>query len=84
GIRNWDYRYSWIRDASFTLYSLYMLGYPEEGENYLSWILDMTRGQPRSLKVLYGIGGEQENVEFELPHFDGYKGSRPVRVGNGA
>jgi GH15 family glucan-1,4-alpha-glucosidase len=84
GIRNWDYRYSWIRDASFTLYSLYVLGYPEEGENYLSWILDMTRGQPRSLKVLYGIGGEQENVEFELPHFDGYKGSRPVRVGNGA
>ncbi len=84
GIRNWDYRYSWIRDASFTLYSLFVLGYPEEGENYLSWILDMTRAQPRSLKVLYGIGGEQENVEFELPHFDGYKGSRPVRVGNSA
>jgi GH15 family glucan-1,4-alpha-glucosidase len=84
GIRNWDYRYSWIRDAAFTLQALFALGYPEEGATYLSWILDMTRGQPRSLKVLYGIGGEQENVEFELPHLEGYRGSRPVRVGNGA
>jgi GH15 family glucan-1,4-alpha-glucosidase len=84
GIRNWDYRYSWIRDAAFTLHALFALGYPEEGATYLSWILDMTRGQPRSLKVLYGIGGEQENVEFELQHLEGYRGSRPVRVGNGA
>jgi GH15 family glucan-1,4-alpha-glucosidase len=84
GIRNWDYRYSWIRDAAFTLQALFALGYPEEGATYLSWILDMTRGRPRSLKVLYGIGGEQENVEFELHHLDGYRGSRPVRVGNGA
>lgn len=84
GCRNWDYRYSWVRDTTFTLYAFHVLGYHEEGETFLSWVLDMTRGQPQSLRVLYGIGGEQENVEFELPHLEGYMGSRPVRVGNGA
>jgi alpha,alpha-trehalase len=84
GVRNWDYRFSWMRDTAFTLYSFYVLGYHEEGETFLSWILDMTRGDPRSLKVLYGIGGERETPEFELDHLEGYRGSRPVRIGNAA
>lgn len=84
GIRNWDYRYCWIRDATYTLYAFNVLGYHAEAETFLSWVFDMTRGHPQSLRVLYGIGGEQENVEFELPHLEGYRGSRPVRVGNGA
>jgi len=84
GVRNWDYRFSWMRDTAFTLYSYYVLGYHEEGETFLSWILDMTRGDPRTLKVLYGIRGEQETPEVELDHLEGYRGSRPVRVGNAA
>jgi len=84
GVRNWDYRFSWMRDTTFTLYSFYVLGYHEEGETFLSWILDMTRGDPKSLKVLYGIRGEQETPEFELDHLEGYMGSRPVRIGNAA
>jgi len=84
GVRNWDYRFCWIRDATYTLYAFNVLGYHAEAETFLSWVFDMTRGQPQSLRVLYGIGGEQENVEFELPHLEGYRGSRPVRVGNAA
>lgn len=84
GVRNWDYRFSWMRDTAFTLYSFYVLGYHEEGGTFLSWILDMTRGDPKSLQVLYGIRGEQETPEVELEHLEGYRGSRPVRVGNAA
>ena len=84
GVRNWDYRYSWLRDTAFILYALYVLGYREEGEAFLAWILDVARGDPASLQVLYGVAGEKEIVEFELPHLDGYRGSRPVRVGNQA
>ncbi len=84
GDRNWDYRFSWLRDTAFALYALYVLGYREEGEAFLGWIFDMTQGEPAELRVLYGVGGERECVEFELSHLDGYRGSKPVRVGNAA
>ena len=84
GERNWDYRYSWLRDTAFTLYALYGLGYTEEGEAFLDWILDVARGDPANLQVLYGVGGEKHVEEEELPHLEGYECSRPVRVGNAA
>ncbi|MEX2081423.1 MAG: glycoside hydrolase family 15 protein, partial [Dehalococcoidia bacterium] len=82
--RNWDYRFSWLRDTVYAVYAFYVLGYPEEGETFLGWVFDMTRSEPADLRVLYGIGGERETVEFELSHLEGYRGSRPVRVGNAA
>src|SRR5690606_7220458 len=84
GIRNWDYRYCWIRDSAFTLYSFFVLGYPEEAEVYLQWLFDVTLGDPARLQVLYGINGEHEAAEQELDHLEGYGGARPVRIGNGA
>lgn len=84
GIRNWDYRYCWIRDSAFTLYSFFVLGYPEEAEVYLQWLFDVTLGDPARLQVLYGINGEHEAAEHELGHLEGYGGARPVRIGNGA
>jgi GH15 family glucan-1,4-alpha-glucosidase len=84
GVRNWDYRYSWIRDTAFVLYALYAIGYQEEGESFLGWMLDNAKGDPRKLQVLYGVGGEREVPESELDHLEGYRQSRPVRIGNGA
>lgn len=85
GIRNWDYRYTWIRDASFTLQALFNLGHLSEMEGYLRWIeqLIAKHGAAR-LQVIYGLRGEEELPEQELTHLDGYKGSRPVRIGNAA
>jgi GH15 family glucan-1,4-alpha-glucosidase len=84
GARNWDYRYSWLRDTAFTLYALYLLGYREDGERFLTWIMDVVHGEPSALQVLYGVGGERWLEEHELPHLEGYRGSRPVRIGNAA
>ena len=84
GVRNWDYRYSWLRDASFTVRALFTVGYGEEAEAFLSWILDCTRLTWPELQVLYDVFGEARLRERELPHLDGYKGSRPVRIGNDA
>lgn len=84
GIRNWDYRYCWIRDAAFTLYAFLVSGYAEEAATYLDWVLDVTSGDPASLRVLYGLNGEPQAPEVELAHLEGYMGSRPVRIGNGA
>ncbi len=84
GRRNWDYRYSWLRDTAFTLYALYGLGYRREGEAFLDWIVEVARGDPARLQALYGVAGEREIAEHELPHLEGYRGSRPVRIGNGA
>jgi GH15 family glucan-1,4-alpha-glucosidase len=84
GVRNWDYRYSWIRDTAFTLYALYGLGYREEGEAFLDWVLDVAGHDPASVQVVYGIGGETAIEEHELGHLEGYEGSRPVRIGNAA
>ena len=84
GVRNWDYRYCWLRDASLTLRALFDLGYAEEAEAYLSWILHATRLTWPELQVLYDVFGEAHLPESELPHLSGYANSRPVRVGNDA
>ena len=86
GSRNWDYRYTWIRDASFTLYGLMRLGYTDEAAAFIRWVEDRCAElEPDgSLQVMYGIDGRHELPEEELHHLDGYMGSRPVRIGNGA
>ena len=84
GVRNWDYRYCWLRDASFTLRALVTLGYDEEAQAFLSWMLHATRLTWPELRVLYDVYGEARLPEHELPHLAGYAGSRPVRVGNDA
>src|ERR687898_2458101 len=84
GVRNWDYRYCWLRDASFTLRALYALGYREEAEAFDGWVLHATRLTWPALHVLYDVFGEAKLPERELPHLEGYAGSRPVRIGNDA
>ena len=88
GGRNWDYRYTWIRDAAFTLYGFMRLGFTAEAEAFMGW-LDARYHEPHSngdapLQIVYSIHGDHELVEHELPHLDGYRGSKPVRIGNGA
>src|SRR6185295_17461612 len=83
GERNWDYRYAWIRDSAFMLWGLHSLGFAQEAGDYYYFIEDVASGD-RDLQVLYGIGGEREIGEQELPHLEGYEHSRPVRVGNAA
>src|SRR4030095_1025750 len=86
GERNWDYRYTWIRDASFTLYALIRLGYTDEAGAFMRWIEACCRKlEPDgSLQVLYGIDGHHILTEEFLPHLEGYQQSTPVRIGNGA
>ncbi len=84
GKRNWDYRFCWLRDASFTLRALFALGYEEEAVAFLGWMLHATRLTWPELQVLYNVFGEARLPETELTHLDGYRGSRPVRVGNNA
>ncbi len=87
GSRNWDYRYCWLRDASFTLNALWVAACPDEAADFVRWILE-TAGtslqQGHGLQIMYGVGGEHDLSERELPHLAGWRGSRPVRVGNGA
>lgn len=86
GVRNWDYRYTWIRDASFTIYALMRLGYTEEAAAFMRWI-EARCGELKDhmpLQVMYGLDGRQDLSETTLDHFEGYRQSRPVRVGNGA
>ena len=84
--RNWDYRYTWLRDAAFTLYAFMRLGYTEEARSFMLWLKDRTfdEGERGPLQVMYRIDGGQELDEFSLENFSGYKNSRPVRVGNAA
>ena len=84
GVRNWDYRYCWLRDASFTLRALFALGYHEEAEAFLQWMLHATRLTWPELQVVYDVFGEASLPEQELSHLEGYAGSRPVRIGNDA
>lgn len=86
GTRNWDYRASWIRDSSFTLYALIRLGFTQEANAYLEFIFDRLRDKnpDGSLQIMYTIHGGKDLSEIELPHLDGHKGSKPVRIGNGA
>ncbi|HEX2700879.1 MAG TPA: glycoside hydrolase family 15 protein [Acidimicrobiales bacterium] len=83
GTRNWDYRYSWVRDSTFMLWGLYTLGFDAEANDFFAFVADaVDDGSP--LQVLYGVGGERTLEERELGHLGGYDGARPVRVGNGA
>jgi GH15 family glucan-1,4-alpha-glucosidase len=84
GVRNWDYRYCWLRDAAFTLRALFALGYRDEGDAFLSWMLHATRLSWPELQVLYDVFGETHLPERELTHLAGYARSRPVRIGNDA
>ncbi|MGI8727318.1 MAG: glycoside hydrolase family 15 protein, partial [Solirubrobacterales bacterium] len=84
GERNWDYRYTWIRDATFTLWSLHILGFDWEARDFISFVADLCRAEGAETQIMYGIGGEKELTESELGHLSGYEGARPVRIGNGA
>jgi len=84
GVRNWDYRYCWLRDATFTLYALKIGGYTEESVAWRNWLLRAVAGDPAALQIMYGPSGERRLVELELPWLPGYEGSRPVRIGNAA
>ncbi|MBX5483518.1 MAG: glycoside hydrolase family 15 protein [Myxococcaceae bacterium] len=83
-VRNWDYRYCWLRDATLTLYALLSNGYREEAAAWRDWLLRAVAGDPAKLQIMYGIHGERRLPEYELPWLPGYEGSRPVRVGNAA
>ncbi|MFL6195167.1 MAG: glycoside hydrolase family 15 protein [Thermoanaerobaculia bacterium] len=86
GVRNWDYRYTWLRDAAFTVYGLLRIGLTSEASNFMSWI-DARCGEAdrnEGLQIVYGIDGRRDLTELTLDHLDGYRGSRPVRIGNGA
>ncbi|MBX3207394.1 MAG: glycoside hydrolase family 15 protein [Labilithrix sp.] len=84
GVRNWDYRYCWVRDATMTLFSLVSAGHDDEARSFRDWLLRACAGAPDQLQILYGIGGERRLSEVELPWLAGYEGSAPVRVGNAA
>ena len=89
GARNWDYRYTWIRDTGFTLRALYRLGYDWEALEYFAFILEAVRGKDLNkpfseLQIMYGIGGERDLTERTIDHLSGWRDSKPVRVGNGA
>ncbi|MBW8740180.1 MAG: glycoside hydrolase family 15 protein [Streptomyces turgidiscabies] len=84
GVRNWDYRYTWLRDAAITLSSLLRTGYRDEARAWREWLLRAVAGDPENLQIMYGIAGERELGEAELDWLPGYENSGPVRVGNGA
>jgi GH15 family glucan-1,4-alpha-glucosidase len=84
GSRNWDYRFCWLRDATFTLYALLQAGYEREAEAWREWLLRAVAGDPRDLRIMYGIAGERRIPETELEWLPGYEGSAPVRIGNDA
>ncbi len=88
GARNWDYRFTWIRDSAFMLRSLYRLGFDWEAIEYWGFVIDAVSGGDLNskfeLQIMYGIGGQRDLTEQTLDHLSGYRGARPVRVGNGA
>ena len=84
GVRNWDYRYCWLRDATFTLNALLLAGYRDEAVNWREWLLHAIAGAPQDLQILYSITGKRRLDEFEVDWLPGYLGAAPVRVGNGA
>ena len=84
GERNWDYRYTWIRDATFALYALSIIGYTGEARAFKDWLEWSTSGRARDLQVMYGLGGERRLTETEIPELEGYMNSKPVRIGNAA
>lgn len=84
GVRNWDYRYCWLRDATLTLLALIDIGYLNEAASWRDWLLRSVAGRPEDLQIMYGPAGERRLTEFELDWLPGYEGSTPVRIGNAA
>jgi GH15 family glucan-1,4-alpha-glucosidase len=84
GVRNWDYRYCWLRDAALTLEALMGAGYVDEATAWRDWVMRAVAGDPEDVQIMYGLGGERRLDEYELPHLAGYEGSAPVRIGNAA
>jgi GH15 family glucan-1,4-alpha-glucosidase len=84
GVRNWDYRICWVRDATFALYALVLGGYLDEARAWRQWLLRALAGTPEQVQVMYGLAGERRLTEIELPWLPGYAGSAPVRIGNAA
>jgi GH15 family glucan-1,4-alpha-glucosidase len=84
GRRNWDYRYCWLRDSTFTLYALLLCGYHEEATKWREWLLRAIAGRPEDMQIMYGLAGERDLPEFEVPWLKGYADSAPVRIGNAA
>lgn len=84
GVRNWDYRFTWLRDATFTLYAFNVLGFTDEARAFTYWLRSLSYANGEDLQIMYGIRGERDLTEQELSHLSGYCDSRPVRIGNGA
>jgi alpha,alpha-trehalase len=84
GERNWDYRYCWMRDATFTLWGLHALGFDWEADDFMQFVADLKRNDDGALQIMYGVGGERDLTEHELDNLSGYDGAKPVRTGNGA
>ena len=84
GARNWDYRFCWLRDATFTLLALMNSGYTEEALAWHNWLLRAVAGSPALMQIMYGIWGQRRLLEWEAGWLDGYEGAKPVRVGNAA
>ncbi len=84
GVRNWDYRYCWLRDATFTLLALMHLGYYDEARAWRDWLIRAVAGSPEQVQIVYGVGGERWLPELTVPWLAGYEKSRPVRIGNAA
>jgi GH15 family glucan-1,4-alpha-glucosidase len=82
GVRNWDYRYCWVRDATFTLFSLMMGGYVDEARAWREWLVRAVAGAPQQIQIMYGVAGERRLPELTLPWLPGYEGAAPVRIGN--
>ena len=84
GVRNWDYRCCWLRDATFTLMAFMNLGYYEEARAWRDWLVRAIAGSPRQVQIMYGVGGERWLLESIVPWLPGYENSAPVRIGNEA
>jgi GH15 family glucan-1,4-alpha-glucosidase len=82
GVRNWDYRFCWLRDATFTLYALMTGGYMDEAKAWREWLINSVAGSPAELQIMYGLAGERRLTELELDWLPGYEDSKPVRIGN--
>lgn len=84
GVRNWDYRYCWLRDATYTLFAFMESGYFDEAKSWREWLLRAIAGSPSQMQIMYGVRGERRLAEFEIPWLAGYENSKPVRIGNAA
>ncbi len=84
GVRNWDYRYCWLRDSTFTLFALMETGFMDEAKAWRDWLIRAIAGSPDQMQIMYGVDGERRLTEFEIPQLAGYEGSQPVRIGNAA